>query len=106
MVGEFLKALAQELGTGPAPLHPALSPALTGDRGNARQWLDLLGVLEAIPIRAEGRQQARGQGVARCRKTFKQGSIRMPSKNLGDLLIEPLEGCRQRPDLLGQNLSR
>ena len=55
MVGKFMEALAQKLGTGPAPMYPALLAALHGDRGNARQLLDLLGGLKPIPIRAEGR---------------------------------------------------
>ena len=96
MIGKFMEALTQKLRTGPAPMHPALFAALLGDRGNARQLLNLLGGLKAIPIRTEGRQQARGQDCARSRKTFKQGTIGMLSKNRCNLAVEPLDGVQQR----------
>lgn len=73
-------------------MHRALLAALHGDRGNPRQLLDLLGGLKPIPIRAEGRYQARGQNCARSRKTFKQETIGMFSKKRGNLLIESLDG--------------
>ena len=104
MSRKFLKALTQEFRTGPTPMHPALFAALFGDRGNARQLVNLLGGLKAIPIRAKRRQQTRGQSLARPRKTLKQGAIGMLLKNRGDLLIKPLDGLQQRAYLLNQNL--
>src|SRR3989442_7019123 len=86
MVGKLMKALTQELRTGPAPMHPTLLAALLSDRSNARQLLDLLGGLKPIQIRTKGRQQARSQGSARSRKTFKQEAIGMLSKKRRDPL--------------------
>ena len=95
VVGKFMKALTQKLRASPAPMHPVLLAAFLGDRSNARQLLDLLGGLKAIPIRAKGRQQARGQGSACSRKTFKQEAIGMLLKKRRDLLIKPFQGGDQ-----------
>src|SRR2546427_3030433 len=99
VISKFMKALTQKLRAGPAPMHPVLLTALLGDRSNARQLLDLLGGLKAIPIRAKGRQQARGQGSARSRKTFKQGTIGMLSKKDTDLAVKLLDGSQQGTNL-------
>src|SRR6266446_10258140 len=104
VISKFMKGLTQKLRAGPAPMHPVLLAAFLGDRSNAGQLLYLWGGLKAIPIRAKGRQQARSQGSARSRKTFKQEAIGMLSKKRRNLFIKPLQGGDQCPHLLGERL--
>ena len=92
MTGKLVEGLAQKLRASPAPVHPALFAALLGDRRNAKQLLRLLGGLKAIPIRAKGRHQARGQDCTRPRKTVKQGAIGMLAKKRRDLAVKAIDG--------------
>jgi hypothetical protein len=62
--GELVKALAQELGTGPPPMHPARLATLLRDGGDAGELLHFTGLLIALAVGAEGGQQAGRQDRA------------------------------------------
>src|SRR5207244_2299228 len=63
-IREFVKGLAQELGTGPAPVHPAHLAARRSDGSDARELLNLFGALIAVAVSAERGGQARAQGFS------------------------------------------
>src|SRR5262249_50643474 len=86
--GKLMKALPQELRTPQAPRDPAGFPTRFGDRGNPGQVLDFVGILEAVSVRTEGRQQTRSENRARTRETVKQGVIIVLLKTFFELLIK------------------
>src|SRR5207245_8767819 len=71
-IREFVKGLAQELGTGPAPVHPAHLAARRSDGSDARELLNLFGALIAVAVSAERGGQARAQGFSGAGQAVKE----------------------------------
>src|SRR5579875_3418090 len=102
--GEFVERLSQEFGADQPPVHPMHFAAGFGDRSDAGESLQFLSALEAVAIRAEGRRQTWGQGLASTRQAVKQLLVRMLGKEFFQRLIEFLQGGDHRLELLGQRL--
>ena len=64
LVGEFVKGLLHEFGTGQAVMDPDGLPTPLGDGGNAGVRLELRRGVPTRPVGAKGRRQPRGAQTA------------------------------------------
>src|SRR5215831_20679004 len=61
--GEFMEALAHELGASHPPMHPLRLAAFLGHWSHAGEFLDVLGAVVALTVRTKGGGQTRRQGL-------------------------------------------
>src|SRR6266568_3016527 len=87
-IREFVKGLAQELGTGPAPVHPAHLAARRSDGSDAGELLNLFGALIAVAVRAERGGQARAQGFSGAGQAVKELLVGVLAEEFFQRLIE------------------
>src|SRR5262249_28738660 len=77
VTGPFVKTLPQELGTGPAEMHPLPFPAPLRHRRDPTVGLQFVGAAVTISSRAKGSQQPRCHHRTGSRQRFENEKVRM-----------------------------
>src|SRR5690242_2521228 len=87
MLRPFMKGLADELRTGPTPMHPGLLAAARLYRSNAAVTLQVVGRGKAVALRAQSSQQPRRHGGSGARKRCDNGEVGMRFRHFVDLAV-------------------
>lgn len=106
LVGEFVKGLLHEFGTGQPVMDPQGLATPLRDRRNARVRLQLRGGVPSGPVGPEGGGQPRRRDVAGARKTGEEAVIGVRGKHLSDAIVKRLDGGHERPQLRRVGLDR
>src|SRR5260370_26636061 len=106
MPGPLVKGLPQELGTGPAEMNPLALAAAPLHRRNATEGLQFAGAVEALPLRAQRRDQSGLQGRASSRQGSHYRQLRVHRRDRRDLPVQGKAAMWVRSTLMRSSSAR